>query len=88
MEHKHSLCEASLCTIFARRCAKWVMRFGMVVEMGISRVMEFFKRSVVNTRQESGRKPMDFGVETVCIDFWTVCIDFPVHEIWTTIKPV
>ena len=39
------------------------MRFGVVVEMGIPRVMEFFKLSVVNTRQESGRKLMDFGVE-------------------------
>ena len=55
------------------------MRFGVVVEMGIPRVMEFFKLSVVNTRQESGRKLMDFGVEAVCIDCLTRFFWVSVH---------
>ena len=36
-----------------------MMRFGVVVEMDIPRQMEFFKVSVGNMREESGRNPMD-----------------------------
>ena len=69
------------------------MRFGVVVEMGIPRAREFFKLSVVNTRQESGRKLMDFGVEAVCIDCLARTLifffGFRSTEIWTPIiKPV
>ena len=41
-----------------------VMRLGVVVRMGIPRLLVFLKVSLVDTREESGRKPMDLVSDT------------------------